>query len=145
MIASSTSCARTRPWSGRCHHSPRNGGGAFLTGDRGDRNPSSPALKTASRQVFRALIFAQYAGATTPQKREAATLDDRRLVVELMLRARVERSEAEAALSGKLASLPVARRCAAQAALFEAVADAPKPVAGRMAVRLVPMSSPYER
>lgn len=119
--------------------------GEFLIAARSDWTPSSPALMKASTEFFRAVMSAQYAGATTPQKRNSATEDDRRVIAELMLKDHVERAEAEAALSGRPASLPAVRRCFAQAAMFDAVAKAPKSVAGRMAVRLVPMSSPYAR
>ncbi len=102
-----------------------------------DPTPESEALNRAARALFRAQIEAEYAGYTTPQPRGPAAPEDRQAVVTALLSRHISRAEIETAMTVGAMMLPAPRRCPVQLAYFDAIANAPKPMAGRMIVHVM--------
>lgn len=117
----------------------------IMGSDSSDAPIESDALNRAGAAFFRAQIEAEYAGYTSPQRRGPVTQDDRRILIDALRRRHVNEAEAEAAWAAGTPNLPAPRRCFVQLAYFEAMAEAPSPIAGRLILRATQTPPPFDR
>ena len=111
--------------------------GRMLVGVAAKESAMMGQPNNATVKLNAAILDVIVAAREAPTTRAPVTAEDGVLVRSAMIRRGLSAPEADAVIEGKLAQLPEAGRCGPRLALWQAAADAPPEVAGRVVAALV--------